>query len=210
MIPAPIVYSKESLDILDACKGTPLAPQDWSDAKFTDIKTEIKEYYKVIQNYTCPYCQQKIQIDHNMAWDIEHIIPRIMKPKFMFEPQNLCIACKDCNGPKSGKNVLKNSNRKTFPNKPKDYIIVHPHFHSYNDHIEILVPGLVYRPISDEGKNTAIACDLYRFYKFTNRKPVNNLSSTLAKKVAFADTVEEQEQAEIQFFELLKLKHAQK
>ncbi|EKY3267942.1 HNH endonuclease, partial [Cronobacter sakazakii] len=69
------------------------------------IKKHIKDYYLIVQDYKCPYCQQKIIVTHNGAWDTEHIIPKDTHPDFMFEPQNLCVSCKDCNGEKSNKNI---------------------------------------------------------------------------------------------------------
>lgn len=205
MIKVPISYSQASHDVILAIKD--LASEDWSDPKFADVRNEIKEHYKSVQNYTCPYCQQRINIAHNMVWDIEHVIPRKLKPGFMFEPQNLCIACKDCNGPKSDENVLVNKGRKTFPKKPGDYRIVHPHFHNYKEHIEILVDGLVYRALSDQGKFTIVACDLLRFYKFTQRSSIQDLSTDLAKKIAFAVSPEDKEKAELQYLDYLQLKH---
>ncbi|TBL64874.1 HNH endonuclease [Hafnia paralvei] len=83
------------------------------------IKKHIKDYYLLAQDYRCPYCQQKIIVTHNGAWDTEHIIPKDTHPNFMFEPQNLCISCKDCNGEKSNENILKKQKSDSSPQQIK-------------------------------------------------------------------------------------------
>jgi hypothetical protein len=90
-------------------------------------------------------------------------------PKFLFSEKNLAISCKDCNSVKSNKNVLVNPKRKTFPNKSKDYTIVHPHFDVYDEHIKVIAGNQVYIPSDEKGKNTIEICGLLRFaFEFTN------------------------------------------
>ncbi|KAA9173610.1 hypothetical protein F3K36_15725 [Delftia sp. BR1] len=87
------------------------------DGPLSELKAAIKEFYLKAQNFKCVYCQQRIVVEHHGAWDIEHIIPKDVRPEFMFECANLCVACKDCNGDKWNKNVLIDNKRKTFPKK---------------------------------------------------------------------------------------------
>lgn len=205
-----ITYSSKAKQLLSSVELDKIQAKDWSDTKFDYVKAEVKNHYKKDQSFICPYCKQKFQISHNAVWDIEHIIPRSLKPQFMFEPKNLCVACKDCNGPKSDVNVLKNKNRKTFPTKSTDYLIVHPHFHNYNDHIEPIVVGVFYRALSDEGKFTIINCDLLRFYKYTDRDSILRKEDAIvkvAKKIAFSTSEEEKEEYEQIMFELLSPKY---
>lgn len=139
------------------------------DPTIVNIKKSIKDYYIEAQDYTCPYCKQRIEVNHNAAWDEEHIIPKKTHPQFIFEPLNLCVSCKDCNNEKRDKSVLENNQRKTFPNKCEDYTIVHPHFDDFYEHIRIIEIAAYYLPLSEKGRRTIEKCGLLRFtYKFSN------------------------------------------
>ena len=151
-------------------------PSYWektNDGVLSDLKKTIKDYYLKVQDYTCAYCRQKMEVTHNGAWDAEHIIPKASHPKFMFEPRNLCISCKDCNSTKTNKNVLKNKDRKNFPSESSDYIICHPHFDNYDDHVRVLSIAGFYLPRTDKGRTLVEVCGLLRFlYKFTSFESV--------------------------------------
>lgn len=136
---------------------------DGKDDALIETKKEIKDHYLVAQNYTCAYCRQRVVVEHNGAWDTDHIIDKDCYPQFLFEPENLCLSCKDCNRIKSNKQVLKNKQRVTFPNKPADYIFCHPHFHKYSEHIRIIRDGALYLPITEEGRSLIEKCGLLRF-----------------------------------------------
>lgn len=139
------------------------------DGPLSGLKARIKDHYLVAQNYTCPYCRQKIVVKNNASWDAEHIIPKDIYPSFMFEAQNLCIACKDCNMAKSNKNVLVNKDRKTFPAKNTDYLISHPHFDDYETNIKIISVAGFYFPKNEKGRQTVEICGLLRFlFKLAN------------------------------------------
>lgn len=154
---------------------------NWSNEEFADIKIKIKNHYKVEQNYTCPYCKVIYPITHGMVWDIEHIIAKDKKPQFMLEPQNLCVACKDCNGAKSSKEVLVNKDRVTFPVRSSDYKIIHPHFDQYEQHINAILPGDFYRPLSCKGEFTIVTCRLLRFYGVVQREQPDTEIEDIAK-----------------------------
>ena len=142
---------------------------DGTDEELKKVKKYIKDHYLKVQDYTCVYCQQKIVVKHGMAWDIEHIIPKGPYPKFLFEEENLCISCKDCNGIKTNKNVLVNSKRTTFPKKNTDYIIIHPHYDEYSKSIKVIFNNQIYLPRDEKGKNTIEICGLLRFaFQYTN------------------------------------------
>ncbi|EEW9976583.1 HNH endonuclease, partial [Salmonella enterica] len=134
----------------------------------------IKSYYLLAQDYRCPYCHQKILVAHNGAWDTEHIIPKDTHPDFMFEPQNLCVSCKDCNGEKSNKNILVNKKIIRLPKKSKSYTIIHPHFDNFDDHIKIIDDALYFLPKTDKGRRTIEVCGLLRFvYKYSSYENVD-------------------------------------
>lgn len=162
-----IVDAYDNLSEDEKCGGY------WDDrnngGELKKIKKNIKSYYIDTQNYTCPYCRQKIVVEHNAIWDAEHIIPKDKYPEFLFSPLNLCVSCKDCNLAKFKKNVLKNPTRKTLPIESGDYIFIHPHLDVYEEHIKILKSSLFFIPLDSKGKETIEICGLLRFlYKFTD------------------------------------------
>ncbi|CAG2128926.1 HNH endonuclease [Cupriavidus plantarum] len=169
MIPAPVVYEGKIRAKVDAFAA--LSPEQkqgsyWDktdDGDLSDVKKHIKDYYIKVQDHVCPYCQQKMVVDHNGAWDAEHIIAKDARPEFMFEPENLCIACKDCNGEKSNKNVLTNPQLKRFPRNREAYLICHPHFDQYEAHLKVVSNPLFFIPHTDKGRRTIEICGLLRF-----------------------------------------------
>nr|WP_318379972.1 HNH endonuclease signature motif containing protein [uncultured Enterobacter sp.]DAI87055.1 MAG TPA: CRISPR-associated endonuclease [Caudoviricetes sp.] len=169
-----IIYENDDLQIYESYRDLPDAEQNGSvwdsvEHNISKIKKTIKDYYIVAQDYTCPYCKQRIEVHHNGAWDAEHIIPKSTHPRFVFEPLNLCVSCKDCNNEKRDKPVLENNNRRTLPNRSEDYTIVHPHFDEFEDHIRIVELAGYYLPLTDKGRKTIEKCGLLRFsYKYAS------------------------------------------
>ncbi|MUJ39724.1 HNH endonuclease [Aliivibrio fischeri] len=138
------------------------------DKRLVLVKKYIKDHYIKVQDYTCPYCKQRVEVDHNAIWDLDHIIAKDKSPQFLFEPENLCVSCKDCNVAKRNKNVLLNKKRKTFTKKSDDYIFIHPHFDDYYKHMKVLKNSLFFIPKDEKGRNTIEICGLLRFlYKFS-------------------------------------------
>lgn len=165
----PVSYTDSIKDKVDFFNGLPRSQKvgtywdNTEDGDLADVKKAIKDHYKVAQDYHCPYCRQRMEVDHNGAWDAEHIIPKDSHPQFMFEPLNLCVSCKDCNLIKLNKRVLKNQKRITFPNRAGDYVFCHPNFHNYSDHVRVIKVAGFYLPRTEEGKNLIEICGLLRF-----------------------------------------------
>ncbi|MEE4105644.1 HNH endonuclease [Pseudomonas viridiflava] len=165
----PVIYSEVSAQFVKTYEAKKLSDKsgaDWDDKTnplLVELKREIKKHYLKAQDYTCAYCQQKIVVDHNGAWDTEHIAPRDSYPSFMFVPENLCVSCKDCNGAKSNKTVLANRNRRSFPRHSKDYTICHPHFDTYSKHIRVIGEAVLYLPRTKKGQALIEMCGLLRF-----------------------------------------------
>lgn len=164
----PIAYSAAALAVKQAFDQLPRNEKTgtfWEskDAPVVAIRSEIKEFYIIQQNYTCAYCKQTVVVAHHAAWDAEHVIPKSTHPQFMFEPQNLCISCKDCNGEKRNKNVLVNPRRVRFATRSADYLIAHPHYDEYAEHIRAIPNSLFFMPKTEKGKNTIEICGLLRF-----------------------------------------------
>jgi len=159
----------DSYDGMDQDEKTGRYWDNSDDNELKKIKKNIKTHYIKIQDYTCPYCKQRVEVEHNAIWDAEHIIPKDKYPNFMFSPLNLCVSCKDCNQAKRNKNVLKNRDRKTLPTTAEDYIFIHPHLDDYSKHMKILKSSLFFIPLDSKGKETIEICGLLRFlYKFTD------------------------------------------
>lgn len=185
----PIVYdglAKRKVEEFDALKCPMEIKGYWdktNDGELAEVKKIIKDYYLLAQDYRCPYCRQKIVVDHNAAWDAEHIIPKDTHPRFMFVPQNLCVTCKDCNTIKSNKKVLVNQDRKTFPVESDDYLIYHPYFDDYSKHVTIIIEAGYYLPKTDKGRLLVEVCGLLRFlFRFANFE-----SSDVSIKIKMAD-----------------------
>ncbi|MBL5860061.1 HNH endonuclease [Serratia fonticola] len=171
----PVIYSEKLKQKVKLFKSLPRDERvgnywDNNDDKdLAVLKAHIKNHYLIAQNFTCPYCQQRIVVEHNSAWDTEHIIPKSTHPDFIFEPINLCVSCKDCNNEKRNKNVLKNSKRTTLPKKREDYIFAHPHLDNYSEHIKVVDSSLYFLPKTEKGRRTIEICGLLRFiYSYTS------------------------------------------
>lgn len=160
-----IAYSATDQAIVDKFNALPFEdkkPSFWSDDQTKATRDAIKDHYIAEQDCCCCYCRKQVLSRNKGDWQGDHVIARDTHAQFMFEPRNLAICCRGCNGEKSNKNVLKNAKRKTFPKNSADYIIVHPHFDSYDDHIRWF--GQVCAPRnSTKGAKTIEVCGLMRF-----------------------------------------------
>ena len=160
----PVQYTPANRAVVDAFEALPEEERSgdyWSDDAATSVRAEIKQHHIQDQNYRCVYCARQIVTDNQALWDAEHIIPRSLAVRFMFVPQNLAVSCKDCNLAKKEKEVRANPNRKSFPDQSGHYLIAHPHFDNYGDHIRWF--GNICAPISPKGIKTIALCDLGRF-----------------------------------------------
>lgn len=162
MIINPVVYNEEDEALIKQIQNdNGFDGSAWSMLELGELKLRIKKHYIAEQNYRCCYCQQPLYANHGRVWDIEHVIARDTKCEFMFVPQNLAIACVECNQAKSTELVADKA-RKSFPDRGTHYRIVHPHFHNWSEHIELEGEG-TYHALSKEGKFTIYHCDLFRF-----------------------------------------------
>lgn len=132
------------------------------------IRSTIRGHYLREQRYLCAYCRMEYKQRHGLTWDVEHIIPKAMHPQYLYDPENLALACKECNQSKDNLNVLGAgvSTKGILPDRQSDYLIIHPHFDKYSDHMEIAVieRKIFHRPKNKgKGKETFLLCDLVRF-----------------------------------------------
>ncbi|WP_455893704.1 HNH endonuclease [Pseudomonas palmensis] len=183
----PIIYEGDSKIKVDEFAAlADVSSSYWektSDGVLASLKKQIKDHYLAAQDYRCYYCRQRVVVTHNGAWDAEHIIPKDSHPRFMFEPRNLCVSCKDCNLQKSNKNVLVNRGRVTFPDKSQDYLLCHPFFDVYSEHVTVLREAGFYLPKTEKGRVLVETCGLLRFlYNFSNYEGVkDSIKSKIAK-----------------------------
>lgn len=135
----------------------------WEDGKYDGIKGGIKEHYCRQQKKKCSYCQ--IELEHKCHGDhIEHIVDKDQKPRWMFDPYNLTIACAECNTAKGTKMTLYNhSNNSLFsPRGSCYYKIFHPHYDDYDVHFEFEDTYFIKPRNNHKGLRTIEICKLFR------------------------------------------------
>lgn len=120
------------------------------------LVSSIKDKLIKIQGNYCIYCG--LHEDHCGVLEREHIAPKGSGsyPQFMFEPENLCLACHHCNFDLKGEeNTIYRASAIYAKNK---FSIVHPYFDDYNLHIEHLIKNgsaiIRRKPWSRKGKKT--------------------------------------------------------
>ncbi|WP_232310339.1 HNH endonuclease [Vibrio sp. HENC-03] len=165
----------------------------WEDSDLDELRKYIKEYYLKAQDYTCPYCLQKIKSKHGRYWDIEHIVPRAQTLEFMFEPLNLCVSCVDCNKEKAAKHTTRSTAKQRYPKKSELYHIVHPFFDNYHENIVPVKVGLFYYPKEKKGRATIEYCGLNRFYEFADYVPFDESVRKISELVELADKTDSME-----------------
>lgn len=164
MIRSAVVFDGAELARVSEFNGRSREQMDagaWSEPEHDDIRRAIKTHYIAQQSTRCCYCDRHLGTINHRDWDIEHIVSRATHPFFMFEPRNLAVACHDCNGAKSDQRVLRNDRRVTYPSEAGAFLIVHPHFDNYDEHI--IYRDFIYVGKSEKGKRTIYVCDLLRF-----------------------------------------------
>lgn len=167
MIKNPIIFTQEQLSVIADIKSRKdFCSKSWSCSEVDIIKPTIRKHYALEQKATCPYCKMQLKTQRGRSWDVEHIIPRSTAHSFMFEPLNLCIACVECNSAKSNKKVTTSTATIRYPKN--GYLIVHPHFDNYHEHIIAIRVGLFYFPRTAKGEKTIYTCELNRFYSYAS------------------------------------------
>lgn len=134
----------------------------WSDESVSEIKERVKRFYIKAQDYRCCYCKHRNMTDNLSSWTLDHVLPRDSFPQFMFHPENLAVSCHDCNIAKSAKVLLDRRTRIRFPNSSKPYTLCHPHYDSWDEHIE-RYGTTAYNSLSKKGAVTITECNLFRF-----------------------------------------------
>lgn len=190
----PVEYSLEDKEFIQSkINSDSFSHTSWSDDDLSLIKDTIKRHYHELQKSVCPYCKQKLNSTHGRHWDIEHIIPRVSAPKFMFEAYNLCMACVDCNAEKSAKLVTNSKAKLKYPISSEQYLIIHPHFDDYNEHLLVVEAGLFYYPLKPKGRKTIEVCGLNRFYEFAGFGSEENVFEKIHKLTSLSYSAENED-----------------
>ncbi|WP_339466004.1 HNH endonuclease [Pseudomonas sp. EA_65y_Pfl2_P74] len=164
----PIVFNGDDSAYISTYDG--LNHKIWNETTgpIVSLRASVRKHYLDQQGYKCAYCRMLKRENHGLSWDVEHIVPKSEHPRFLFEPENLALACKECNLSKLDQKVFARPLRKNalYPRGKEHYTIIHPHYDKYEDHMEIAGFGgkVIYIPKNKgKGKETFIMCDLLRF-----------------------------------------------
>ncbi|GAA6131708.1 HNH endonuclease [Halopseudomonas sabulinigri] len=158
-----ITYTEEEEKLIEGFLKSPgFDSSAWEDGQLKDLKKKIKDFYVKEQKNVCVYCRVKMPSNNGRVWDVEHVISRIENGGFMFEPRNLCVSCPDCNVSKGVKKVTNSKAKKSYP---RNFIIAHPHFDKYEDHVKVISAGSYYFARTAKGEQTIAVCRLNRFYE---------------------------------------------
>lgn len=164
----PVVYTQEvKKRISDFLERPDLKSSDWGVDEIQDIRKIIRNYYRNLTK-KCFYCRNEISLRSVKNCHVEHIIPKSEYVCFMFEPKNLCVICSDCNEIKNNKEVAGTlekvvKGKKTliqYPRSSNRFLVVHPHFDDYEEHIRKI--GDIYVDLSTKGSYTIHICELNR------------------------------------------------
>lgn len=163
-----VVFTGQLLEYIEEYDGVSHSVWNSTAGPIVEVRAFVRLHYLKEQKFRCAYCRIEKKETHGLTWDVEHIIPKSTHPNFLFHPQNLAIACKECNSAKDNHEVLVRPRKRlsTYPLQKEDYRIVHPHFDVYSDHFEITsVNGRIrHRAKNDhKARETYIICNLIRF-----------------------------------------------
>ncbi len=183
----PIVFNVDDSDYIKKYDGANHKIWNETTGPMVPLRASIRKHYLEQQGYKCAYCRMLKRENHGLSWDVEHIIAKSAHPRFLFEPENLALACKECNLSKLDQDVLIGALRPkaVYPRDKESYKIIHPHYDKYEDHIEIanFAGKVIYMPKNKhKGRETFITCNLLRFsYEYGEWK---DFSYAITKKVS--------------------------
>ncbi|EOB2572124.1 HNH endonuclease [Vibrio fluvialis] len=140
---------------------------DWNKVELSSelqrLRSHIRSHYRKEQKARCAYCGKDLSVQSAANCHVEHIAPKSLYKEYMFLPQNLCLACADCNEIKGDidtiKPLPKGKKRKRYPRASSQFKIIHPHFDNYDDHINVFL-GNYYIDNTEKGHFTIGICKL--------------------------------------------------
>lgn len=161
-LPSTVQFSVAQTTFLDSIK--PWEQKQWSKSFGTpvqhnsrnEIKTEIKSQLETIQDNYCAFCG----LDLALAPDVhrEHIAPQYKHPTYIFEPENLVLACYYCNMHKNKKLTVTSA---TGVYATETFKIHHPHRDDYNLYLSCNFNNndLVFTIVNPDGGKTQATID---------------------------------------------------
>lgn len=167
-------YTSEQDKLINSLKGK---SDIWNLDEIIDLKKDIRNFYRKQQKILCAYCKNPVSVIYPDNCHIEHIAPKSIHPEYMFEKKNLCVICADCNKIKRSQetinqipDTIKKKYKTKYPDKSEDFLIVHPHYDIYDDHIHI-ENGFYIDKASKKGSFTIGACLLNRKFLYVGWEP---------------------------------------
>ncbi len=140
---------------------------DWSSDDVSSVRKAARDHYRNEQGGLCAYCRNQVSLRAADNCHVEHIVPKSKRIDFIFHEKNLCVVCADCNTIKRSKettndevDTLGNLDAKIYPRSSGAFLIFHPHFDNYSEHIEKF--GSYYFDLTDKGHFTIGCCVLNR------------------------------------------------
>ncbi|KAB1158562.1 HNH endonuclease [Tenacibaculum aiptasiae] len=167
-INAPVVFNSEQTKLIRSkLEDDKFTHKDWADESLLDLRSHIRNHYRDLDG-KCSYCKSDVSIQSANNANVEHIVPKSKVRNFIFEPKNLCTICVDCNTIKREQEVgnteinpiKRKEEYKHYPRSSNAFIIVHPHFDNYEEHI--FKCGDFYIDLSSKGSQTMLVCKLNR------------------------------------------------
>lgn len=158
---APYPLTDEDRALIARCSSEPLSKEDWDKSSLNPFKQRVRNFLGPRQQRLCAFCRTPMQ-GGNYPYEIEHIVPKSLHTKWLFDPQNFCLACRRCNGHKLTKETLVDPNSTEYPQDGTGFNIIHPYHDTYSEHID-LVEGLFYSGLTPKGINTITICNLSRY-----------------------------------------------
>lgn len=134
----------------------------WEQDEVSPVRNAIKAHYQQEQGFKCCYCGITLHTRHGRVWDVEHIVPKSSHPQFLFEPENLAVSCIDCNTAKLHKPVMVNNNLVRYPRRSEAFVLIHPHYDTFEEHIAIHFER-IYQAKTSKGAETIYICNLLRY-----------------------------------------------
>lgn len=119
-------------------KIQPWSKKKWSESLGTaadnternNIKNKIKTELESIQDNYCAFCGLNLSLAYKVQR--EHIAPQYKHPHYIFEPENLVLACNYCNEKKLTKKTVIDD---TLDYATSTFNILHPHRDNFNEYL---------------------------------------------------------------------------
>jgi 5-methylcytosine-specific restriction endonuclease McrA len=150
----------------------------------------------IAQGRLCAYCQRPVHRNEVGFRELDHILPKAQNPRkklnqlrassndkkyrrhtagyshFMYNAENLVIACKRCNGFKGSYDALADRSQypANYPTLSTQFEWIHPYHDEWSHHIE-LIATFLYAAVDASPKGAAVihACGLDRAEELTKR-----------------------------------------